>query len=132
VPVFAHSLGRSFLTGVFAYPPSEPTIGGAIAFQSRFLPEATTNLGSHLKDLPVGEVPGLPGWNWFNTPGHSPGNVSFYNQEQSVLSHPDLGLRAGDPLPHGGLLHQKGTGDLSVSVKPTAFLTGGPAWVTRA
>src|ERR1039458_273461 len=24
----------------------------------------------------------------------------------------DLGLRAGDPLPHGGLLHQEGTGDL--------------------
>ena len=24
----------------------------------------------------------------------------------------DLGLRAGDPLPHGGLLHQEGAGDL--------------------
>jgi hypothetical protein len=27
----------------------------------------------------------------------------------------DLGLRAGDPLPHGGLLHQEGTGDLGHS-----------------
>ncbi len=85
VPVFAHSLERPFLTGESAYPPSDPTIGGAIAFLSRFLPKATTNLGSRLKDLPAGEVPGLPGWNWFHTPGHSPGNVSLYNQEHSVL-----------------------------------------------
>jgi glyoxylase-like metal-dependent hydrolase (beta-lactamase superfamily II) len=85
VPVFAHSLGRPFLTGASAYPPSDPTIGGALAFLSRFLPSKTANLGPHLQDLPEGQIPELPGWNWLHTPGHSPGNVSFFNQELSVL-----------------------------------------------
>jgi glyoxylase-like metal-dependent hydrolase (beta-lactamase superfamily II) len=85
VPVYAHVLERPFLTGESEYPPFDPTIGGAIAFVSRFLPLKTTNLGLRLYDLPEGQVPGLQDWNWLHTPGHSPGSVSFFNRELSVL-----------------------------------------------
>jgi glyoxylase-like metal-dependent hydrolase (beta-lactamase superfamily II) len=85
VPVFAHSLERPYLTGASAYPPADPTIGGAMAFLSRFFPSATTNVGPHLHDLPAGEVPELPGWSWHHTPGHAPGHVSFFNRTLSVL-----------------------------------------------
>jgi glyoxylase-like metal-dependent hydrolase (beta-lactamase superfamily II) len=85
VPVFAHALERPYLTGASAYPPYDPTIGGAMAFLSRFFPSTTTNVGPHLYDLRAGEVPELPEWSWLHTPGHAPGHVSFYNRKLSVL-----------------------------------------------
>src|SRR6478752_3395505 len=35
--------------------------------------------------LPVGELPGLPNWEWIATPGHSPGHVSFFRSSDRVL-----------------------------------------------
>ncbi len=70
VPIFAHRLELPYLTGRSDYPPPDPTIGGAIAFLSRSFP---------------GELPGLPGWEWIATPGHSPGHVSFFRSSDRVL-----------------------------------------------
>src|SRR5579871_6141315 len=38
VPVYAHRLEIPYLTGQSAYPKKDPTVGGAMAFLSRFFP----------------------------------------------------------------------------------------------
>ena len=32
-----------------------------------------------------GSVPGLPGWRWIHTPGHTPGHVSFWREADRLL-----------------------------------------------
>ena len=32
-----------------------------------------------------GSVPGLPGWEWIYTPGHTPGHVSFFRKGDATL-----------------------------------------------
>jgi glyoxylase-like metal-dependent hydrolase (beta-lactamase superfamily II) len=86
VPIYAHPLERPFLTGRSGYPPRDPTVGGAMAFLSRFFPSSPPNPGERLHDLPQGgEVPGLPGWRWHHTPGHAPGHAAFFQENESVL-----------------------------------------------
>jgi glyoxylase-like metal-dependent hydrolase (beta-lactamase superfamily II) len=96
VPVYAHRLELPYLTGRSDYPPPDPTVGGCIAQISRVLPHAGRDLGSHVRALPVdsgeapeaansGPIPGLPGWRWLFTPGHSPGHVVFGRETDRVL-----------------------------------------------
>lgn len=85
VPVYAHRLEVPYLTGCSDYPPQDPTIGGAIAFLSRFMPHRARDLGPRLRELPPGEVPGGPGWEWLPTPGHTPGHISLFRASDRVL-----------------------------------------------
>ena len=85
VPIYAHRLELPYVTGRSAYPPPDPTIGGAIAFLSRFMPSGRRDLGEHVRELPEGDLPGLEGWRWTATPGHSPGHVSFFRSSDRVL-----------------------------------------------
>ncbi len=92
VPVWAHRLEMPYLTGRSDYPPADPTPGGAICFLSRFFPTGGYRLGAQvdLRELPeTGEaantVPGLPGWRWLHTPGHTPGHVSLYRDFDRLL-----------------------------------------------
>lgn len=86
VPIYAHRLERPFLTGKSVYPPTDPTVGGAMALLSRFFPTTPPDLSSRLRDLPPdGEVPGLPAWRWYHTPGHAPGHVVFFRPDDAVL-----------------------------------------------
>lgn len=86
VPIYAHFLERPFLTGKSAYPPKDPTVGGAMAFLSRFFPSCPPNLGDRLHDLSEdGEIPGLADWRWLHTPGHAPGHVAFFRENESLL-----------------------------------------------
>lgn len=86
VPIYAHPLEMPYLTGRSAYPPKDPTVGGFMAFLSRFFPSRTVNLGRLVQEIPEdGEVPGMPGWKWHHTPGHAPGQVSLFMQERAVL-----------------------------------------------
>ena len=62
VPIYAHPLEMPYLTGRSPYPPSDPTVGGAIAFLSRFWRAAPRDLSPHLRELPNGKVPGATGW----------------------------------------------------------------------
>ncbi len=84
VPIYAHRLELPFLSGRSAYPPPDPTIGGAIAFLSRFTPTLARDLGSHLRELP-NELSAMPGWEIVPTPGHSPGHVCFFRPSDRVL-----------------------------------------------
>ena len=86
VPIYAHPLEFPYLTGQSKYPPKDPTVGGAMALVSRVFPMNVTNLTGLLQPLPEdGVVPGLPDWQWLFTPGHSPGHVSYFNAEKSLL-----------------------------------------------
>jgi len=86
VPVYAHPLELPYLTGRSKYPPKDPTVGGAMAMLSRVFPMNVVDLGDRLLPLPDGAtVPGLPGWQWHWTPGHSPGHVSFFRPEDGTL-----------------------------------------------
>lgn len=84
--VYAHPLELPFLTGLSDYPPPDPTVGGAIAFLSRFAPHHGYDLGERIDMLPGdGSVPGLPRWRWIHTPGHTPGHVSLFRGADRVL-----------------------------------------------
>ena len=85
VPIYAHRLEMPYLTGTSAYPPADPTVGGAIAFLSRFFPARSRNLGAHLRELPASKVPGAKDWTCVATPGHTPGHVSFFRASDRVL-----------------------------------------------
>ncbi len=85
VPIYAHRMELPYLTGRSAYPPVDPTVGGAIAFLSRFFPSGARELGELMRELPEGNLPGLDGWHWTATPGHSPGHVSYFRSADRVL-----------------------------------------------
>jgi glyoxylase-like metal-dependent hydrolase (beta-lactamase superfamily II) len=52
----------------------------------RFMPIKQPNLSGRLQELvPDVEVPGMEGWDIIETPGHSPGHVSFFRQEDRAL-----------------------------------------------
>lgn len=87
VPVYAHPLEMPYLTGRSSYPPPDPAVGGgAMSFLSRFYPRGPINLGNRVKPLPTdGSIPDMPGWRWVFTPGHSPGHVSLFREEDGTL-----------------------------------------------
>lgn len=91
VRVYAHPLEFPYLTGASPYPHKDPTVGGAMAFLSRFFPSRTANISEVLEDLPeTGEVPGLEGWMAIFTPGHAPGHVSFWREMDGTLVGGDV------------------------------------------
>jgi glyoxylase-like metal-dependent hydrolase (beta-lactamase superfamily II) len=80
VPVYAHELELPYLTGRSAYPPPDPTVGGGLmARLAGLYPRRPIDLGSRVQPLPPdGVVPGMHGWRWLHTPGHSPGHISLF------------------------------------------------------
>jgi glyoxylase-like metal-dependent hydrolase (beta-lactamase superfamily II) len=87
VPVYAHPLELPYLTGQSSYPPPDPTVGGgAMARLASLYPRGPIDLGSRARPLPDDEsVPGMTGWRWIHTPGHTPGHVSFFRDEDRTL-----------------------------------------------
>lgn len=87
IPVYAHELELPFLTGKESYPKPDPTVeGGSIAKMSFIFPVAPINLGDHVEALPSdGTVPFMPGFQWIHTPGHTPGHVSLFREEDRSL-----------------------------------------------
>lgn len=85
VAIYAHRLELPYLTGKSDYPPPDPTVGGAMAFLSRFLSFRSRDFRGRIKELPPNEVPGLPGWEWVPTPGNSPGHVAYFRLSDRVL-----------------------------------------------
>jgi glyoxylase-like metal-dependent hydrolase (beta-lactamase superfamily II) len=88
VPVYAHPLELPFLTGRADYPPPDPTVArrGLMARLSVLFPDKGIDIGHRVKPLPSnGDVPGMPGWRWIHTPGHSPGHVSLFRATDRVL-----------------------------------------------
>lgn len=87
VPVYAHEIEHSYLSGRAAYPPGDPSVGGGLmASLSSLYPTKPVDVSSRLRSLPAdGSVPGMPGWRWLHTPGHSPGHVSLWREADRTL-----------------------------------------------
>lgn len=87
VPVYAHPLEFPYLSGRSNYPPADPTVGGgAMSMMSWMFPNNPINISDHLKPYPLeSSLPGFPEWQVIDTPGHSPGHVSFFRERDRTL-----------------------------------------------
>ncbi len=87
IPVYAHQLELPFLTGEQSYPEPDATVeGGLVAKMSPMFPNEPIQLVDHVKALPNdGSIPEMEGWKLVPTPGHSPGHVSFFREEDRCL-----------------------------------------------
>lgn len=119
VPVYAHAEELPYLTGHSKYPAPDPGVGGGLmAVMSPLYPRSWGNISGHVHELPAdGSVPTLPGWRWLHTPGHAPGHISLFREE-------DRTLIAGDAF-----CTTKQESFLAVA-KQTPELTGPPAYYT--
>lgn len=86
-PIYAHPLEMPYLTGRSSYPPPDHTVlGGLASLLAPLYPRGPIDLGSRVHPLPAdGSVPGMAGWRWLHTPGHSPGHVSFFRDADRTL-----------------------------------------------
>ncbi|UFJ40271.1 MBL fold metallo-hydrolase [Brevibacillus humidisoli] len=87
VPVYAHEQELPYLTGRSDYPQPDGSVeGGLVAKLSPLFPNEGIDLGERIHKLSAdGTVPKLPGWRWIHTPGHTPGHVSLFREEDRAL-----------------------------------------------
>ena len=87
VPIYAHALEKPYLTGVSAYPPPDPSVGGGLVTLLSFTyPRGPIDVADRLLTLPLdGTIPVLPDWKYFHTPGHAPGHISLYREADRLL-----------------------------------------------
>ena len=87
VPVYAHRMEMPYLTGRSKYPPPDATVGGGMmAAMAPLYPRGPVNIGGRAQLLPQdGSIPGLPGWRWVHTPGHTAGHVSLFRDEDRLM-----------------------------------------------
>jgi glyoxylase-like metal-dependent hydrolase (beta-lactamase superfamily II) len=87
VPVYAHMDELPYLTDESDYPQPDPTVGGGlIAEMSPLFPRKGIDLGNRIHALPEGgEVPFAPNWKWIHTPGHTPGHISLFREDNRVM-----------------------------------------------
>ncbi len=87
VPVYIHQLEMPYVTGKEDYPPADPAVDeGIVAKMSPTFPHASIDISSRTLALPNdGNVPGMPGWKWIHTPGHTKGHISLFREKDRVL-----------------------------------------------
>ena len=88
VPVYAHRLEFPYLTGEREYPkPNVGAGGGMMSLLSPLYPRGPVDLRPRLVELGTDGQPApmMPGWAVVETPGHTPGHVSFWREEDRVL-----------------------------------------------
>lgn len=90
VPIYAHPLEFPYLTGEKEYPaPNVGAGGGLMSLLSPIYPRGPIDVSGRLKALPaLGgnlSVAELPSWQLLQTPGHTPGHVSFFRMGDKTL-----------------------------------------------
>ncbi|MBA2745977.1 MAG: MBL fold metallo-hydrolase [Flavisolibacter sp.] len=96
VPVYCHHKERPYLTGIASYPPADPSVGGgALALLSFTYPKGPINAEAYLRileadqsideDAEQGKIAELEDWKWYYTPGHTPGHISLFRENDGVL-----------------------------------------------
>lgn len=86
-PILIHHLEQPYLNGRSAYPPPDPTVGGGLmAAVADLYPTGPIDVSPWLQLLPDdGTVPYMRGWRWIHTPGHTPGHISLWHDEDRTL-----------------------------------------------
>ena len=80
------SLEFPYLDGRDNYPPPDPTVGGFMAQLSRVFPKTGINVGNRLHAIMIDNtIPHMPGWRAVYTPGHTPGHISLFRDDDRVL-----------------------------------------------
>lgn len=97
VPVYAHQLELPYLSGEASYPPADAHAGGGLmTLVSPLYPRSPVDVRPWLKPLPTDQhVPGMPGWQWVHTPGHTPGHVSLWRGSDRTLIAGDAIVTTG-------------------------------------
>jgi len=97
IPVYAHPLEHPYLNGSRSYPSADPWVGGGLmALLSPLFPTSPIDVSANLRTLPDdGTVPGMPGWCWIHTPGHTQGHVSLWREEDSTIIAGDAVVTTG-------------------------------------
>ncbi|MEH7417859.1 MBL fold metallo-hydrolase [Neobacillus drentensis] len=87
IPVYAHEKELPYLTGKQDYPPGDPNVdSGFVAKMSPMFPNHGIDISAHVQPLPSdGTVPYMSGWKWVFTPGHSPGHISLFREQDRAL-----------------------------------------------
>jgi glyoxylase-like metal-dependent hydrolase (beta-lactamase superfamily II) len=86
VRIYAHALELPYLTGQAHYPPFNLSSPGFFTTIARFFPTTTVNLGTRVESFAPGQpVPGMEEWEMIETPGHTPGHVSFFRRSDRVV-----------------------------------------------
>jgi glyoxylase-like metal-dependent hydrolase (beta-lactamase superfamily II) len=87
VPIYAHPLEMPYLTGLSDYPPPDSTVGGGgMAYMAWLYPKKPIDMTGQVQVLPSdGTVPGLPGWRWLHTPGHTAGHISLFRDSDGTM-----------------------------------------------
>ena len=87
VPVYIHQLEMPYVTGKKDYPVADPTVDeGMVAKLSPTFPHTSIDISYRSVVLPDdGSVPGMPGWEWIHTPGHTEGHISLFREKDGVL-----------------------------------------------
>lgn len=87
VPVYAHTLELPYLDGRASYPPPDTSLGGGIMPKlAPMFGRGPVDVSQWLQPLPDdGTVPGMPGWRWLHTPGHTPGHISLWREGDRTL-----------------------------------------------
>ena len=121
VPIFAHPLEQSYLDGSSSYPPPNPRVGGGLMTMAAPLyPRGPIDVRRRLKSLPQdGAVPGLEGWRWLHTPGHSPGHVSLWREKDRSLIAGDAVITTVRNLPIPSLRSGPSCTGLQCTTPPT-------------
>ena len=86
-PIFAHDLERPYLDGSASYPPPDSFVGGGIMpFVAQLFSRGPIDVSARLHTLTAdGSVPGMPGWRWLHTPGHTPGHISLWREADRAI-----------------------------------------------
>jgi glyoxylase-like metal-dependent hydrolase (beta-lactamase superfamily II) len=87
VPIYTHPVEMRYLNGGESYPDPDPSVGGGMmSALSRFYPKGPIDVSEWLQPLPEdGSVPGMPGWRWLHTPGHTAGHVAFWRERDHAV-----------------------------------------------
>lgn len=87
VPVYIHSLELPYITGKKDYPVADPTVDeGLVAKMSPTFPNEGIDINSRAQALPSdGTIPGMTGWKWIHTPGHTEGHISLFRERDGIL-----------------------------------------------
>ncbi|TCQ04615.1 metallo-beta-lactamase superfamily protein [Serpentinicella alkaliphila] len=85
--MYIHKLEMPYVTGKRDYPLADPTVDeGMVAKLSPTFPHRSIDIGFQAVPLPDdGSIPGMPGWKWVHTPGHTVGHISLFREKDGVL-----------------------------------------------